>query len=623
MKRFICALLAVLLVVCLLPAAAFATQETYKVGKITASGSTFVNDGGSYKTTLSQAAVYDDYGNKTSLSATATTLYTSSTLSSATKLTTEPQAGTTYYFAIRVRLGEQATGRIYGYDASAIRSNSSVTIDGYDVKNETVKEGDGGTYIQLICAATKKASPVKITGLKVTGNSYRFISSECYIDDPSATLVTEQDEPKWEVYSPLYTDAKCENKLKTAPEAGQTYYVFLRFNPKNVNYKDAITAANTSIDVKGYTDGKFVKTDISATEIYVYISLKYADTAAAKPKLTKITFRSNGFRQDSSLGTYFPTDPKVTTWSDKGAVDINEEISCFYTDSACSQPLKTAPTVGKTYYFTITLNHEAGAFENAISSAASEIGITDFSDSKVVSAKSNGDRGVLVLCSGKYMGDQRKLLGIELTATGLRHDTSLGVYFPSISNLSGITDMKKQYMEHSVSRLHKDSACTQDLKTAPEAGQTYYFFITLKHAEGDYENAITNSDSSVKITGFSDCKVVKAEYAPGYGTRVYISARYDKASASSGAITTTPDGTITNPDGTITVPDGTTAPIETDATEPQKDPVATKEAATEASVQPSNAMPWWGLLIIVTVACLILGGTAIAIVLLLKKKQTP
>ena len=66
--------------------------------------------------------------------------------------------------------------------------------------------------------------------------------------------------------------------------------MFLRFKPKNVNYKDAITAANTSIDVKGFTDAKFVKTDISATEIYVYISLKYADTAAAKPKLTKITF---------------------------------------------------------------------------------------------------------------------------------------------------------------------------------------------------------------------------------------------------------------------------------------------------------------------------------------------
>ena len=517
-------LLAVLLVVCLLPTAAFATFATPKVFRITASGSAFVNDGGSYKTTLSQAKVYDNSGDKINLSVTATALYTSSALSSATKLTTEPQVGATYYFAIRVRLGEKETGRIFGYDASAILGNSSVTIDGYDVKKETVKEGDGGGYIQLICSATKKAQLVNITGLKVTGNSYEYISYTCYIDDPSATLVTEKGELFFDSYSALCTDAKCENKLKTAPEAGKTYYMFLRFKPKNVNYKDAITAANTSIDIKGYTDAKIVKTDISASNIDVYISLKYADTAAAKPKLTKITFRSNGFRQDSSLGTYFPTDPKVTTWSDKGIVDMNEEISCFYTDSACSQPLKAAPTVGKTYYFTITLNHEAGAFENAISSAASEIGITDFSDCKVVSAKSIGDRGVLVLCSGKYMGEQRKLIGIELTATGLRHDTSLGVYFPSISNLSGITDMRKQYMEYSVSRLHKNSACTQDLKTAPEDGQTYYFFVTLKHAEGDYENAITNGNSSITITGFSDCKVVKAENAPGYGTRVYCSA---------------------------------------------------------------------------------------------------
>ena len=235
--------------------------------------------------------------------------------------------------------------------------------------------------------------------------------------------------------------------------------------------KYAITAANTSIDVKGFTDGKFVKTDIGISRIDVYISLKYIDTAAAKPKLVEITFTSDGIRQDSSLGTYFPADPKVTARSDKGTLDMNEEISCFYTDSACSQQLKAAPTVGKTYYFTITLNHEAGAFENAISSVDSEIGINDFSDCKVVSAKSNGDRGVLVLCSGKYMGEQRKLIGIELTATGLRHDTSLGVYFPSISKLSGITDLRKQYMEHSVSRLHKDSACTQDLKTAPEDGR--------------------------------------------------------------------------------------------------------------------------------------------------------
>lgn len=166
MKRFICALLAALLVVCLLPTAAFAAGETHKVFRITASGSTFVNDGGSYKTTLSQVAVYDDYGDKINLAASTTALYTSSTLSSATKLTSEPQVGGTYYFGIRVRLGEKETGKIYGYDAAGIRSRSSVTIDGYDVKNESVKEGDGGVYIQLICSATKKAPPVNITALR-------------------------------------------------------------------------------------------------------------------------------------------------------------------------------------------------------------------------------------------------------------------------------------------------------------------------------------------------------------------------------------------------------------------------------------------------------------------------
>ena len=574
------------------------------------------------------AAAYDTNGKKTGLNVSATELYTSSALSSATKLTTEPQVGTTYYFAIRVRLGEKETGRIYGYDTSAILNGSSVTIDGYDVKKETLKEGDSGVYIQLICSATKKAPPVNITGLKVTGNSYRFISGECYIADPSATLVTEQDEPKWDVYSPLYTDANCENELKTVPEVGQTYYMYLRFKPKNVNYKDAITAANTSIDVKGYTDGKFVKTDISATRIDVYISLKYADTAAAKPKLVKITFTSDGIRQDSSLGTYFPANPSLYTRSDLGLVDMNEEISCFYTDSACSQPLKAAPTVGMTYYFTITLNHEAGAFENAISSAASDIGIKDFTDCKVVSAKSIGDRGVLVLCSGKYIGEQRKLLGIELTATGLRHDTSLGVYFPVISNLACQTDMRKQYMERTVSRLHKNSACTQDLTTAPEDGQTYYFFVTLRHGDGDYENAITNGNSSIQITGFSDCKVVKAEFAPGYGTRVYCSATYGKP-AKPPVETTAPATKPTAPTESIapTAPTESIAPTEptesiapTDPTAPTETTAPT-EAATEESVQPSNEMPWWGLLIIVTVACLILGGTAIAITIILKKKK--
>jgi hypothetical protein len=298
--------------------------------------------------------------------------------------------------------------------------------------------------------------------------------------------------------------------------------------------------------------------------------------------------------------------------------------------------LKAAPTVGKTYYFTITLNHEAGAYENAISSAASEIGITDFSDSKVVSAKSNGDRSVLVLCSGKYMGDQRKLLGIELTATGLSHDTSLGVYFPKISNLACQTDMRKQYMEHYISRLYKNSACTQDLKTAPEDGQTYYFTITLKHAEGEYENAINNSNSSIQITGFSECKVVSAVADPNYGTEVCFSVRYGKATTPP-AVTTPPatvPTVVTEPTETTVV----TEPTETTVvTEPTETTVVTEPTETTVVTEPteedSNAtepvagqperedsgMPWWGLLIIVTVACLILSGAAIVIAIILKK----
>ena len=620
MKRFVCVLLAVFLMLSLLPTAAFAAkdqfEETEQVFKVIASGSAFAKGGVFYKTTLSQAEVYDYSGNKTRLSVTTTELYTSSTLNRATKLSHEPQVGVTYYFGIQVPLSDEETGKTYGYHEGGIRTRSSVTIDGYDVENLTVTEIGGGTSILLTCSATKKASPVKITGLKVTGNSYEYISYTCYIDDPSATLVTEKGELFFDSYSALHTDAKCENKLKTAPEAGKTYYMFLRFNPKNVNYKDAITAAKTSIDVKGYTDAKIVKTDISATKIDVYISLKYADTAAAKPKLTHILFRSNGFRQDSSLGTYFPADPKVTIRSDKGTVDMNTEISCFYTDSACSKQLKAAPTVGKTYYFTITLNHEAGAFENAISSVDSEIGITDFTDCKLVSAKSNGDRGVLVLCSGKYVGEQRKLLGIELTATGLSHDTSLGVYFPSISKLSGITDMRKQYMEHSVSRLYKNSACTKDLKTAPEDGQTYYFTVSLRHGEGDYENAIKNSNSSIQITGFSDCKVVKAEADPGYGTKVYCSVTYGK-SAKPPVETTAPATDPTAPTETIAATEPTESIAATDPTDPTEEDSNATEPVAGQPAQEDSGMPWWGLLIIVAMVC----GTAIAIVLILKKKK--
>ena len=619
MKRFISMLLVFVLVLSLLSTAAFAAEETHKVFRIIASGSAFVNDGGSYKTTLSQVAVYDDYGDKINLAATTTALYTSSTFSAATKLTTEPQVGTTYYFGIRVRLGEKETGKIYGYDASAIRGNSSVTIDGYDVKNETVKEGDGGVYIQLICSATKKAPPVNLTGLKVTGNSYKFINNLPHIGDDSATLVTEKGELKPWGYTPLCTDAECKNKLKTAPEAGKTYYMSYAFNPNNVDYKDAITAANTSIDVKGFTDGKLVKTDIRTSRIEVYISLKYVDTAAAKPKLTSIAFYSDGIRQDSSLGTYFPADPSLYTTSDMGRVDINEEISCFYTDSACSQQLKAAPTVGKTYYFTITLNHEAGAFENAIKIADSKIEMTGFADCKLVSVKSNGDRGVLVLCSGKYIGDQKgKLLGIELTAPGLRHDTNLGVYFPDISKLLCKTDLGSINLGYSISRLYKNSACTQDLETAPEDGQTYYFTITLKHADGEYENAIKNSNSSIKITGFSECKVVSAVADPNYGTEVCFSVRYGKATTPP-AVTTPPatDPTVvTEPTETTVLTEPTETTVATEPTE--EDSNATEPVAGQPEREDSG-MPWWGLLIIVTVACLILGGTAIVIAIILKK----
>jgi hypothetical protein len=497
-----------------------------------------------------------------------------------------------------------------------------VTIDGYDVENLTVTEIGGGTSILLTCSATKKAPPVKITGLKVTGNSYKFINGKPHIADHSATLVTEKGELKPYGYTALYTDAECKKVLKTVPEAGKTYYMIFKFNPNNVYYKDAITAANTSIDVKGYTDGKFVKTDIGASNIDVYISLKYVDPAAAKPKLVEISLKSDGIRQDSSLGTYFPADPSLITWSDIGMVDMNEEISCFYTDSACSKQLKAAPTVGKTYYFTITLNHEAGAFENAIKIADSKIEMTGFADCKLVSAKSNGDRGVLVLCSGKYIGDQKgKLLGIELTSPGLRHDTSLGVYFPDTSNLRCKTDLGSIHLGHSTSRLYKNSACTQDLKTAPEDGQTYYFTVTLKHAEGEYENAIKNSKSSIKITGFSDCKVVKAEIDPKYGTEVYFSVTYAK-SAKPPVETTAPatePTAATEPTETIaaTAPTETTEPIA--ATEPTEEDSNATEPVAGQTEQEDSGMPWWGLLIIVTVACLILGGVAIAIAIILKK----
>lgn len=642
MKRFVCVLLAVFLMLSLLPTAAFAAGEEHKVFEVIASGSAFVKNGSYYKTTLSQEAVYDNYGDKLNLSVTGTVLYTSSTFSRATQLTTEPQVGATYYFGIQVRLSEEETDRMYGYDAAGILSRSSVTIDGYDVKKETVKE-IGGTYVQLICSVTKKAQPVNITGLKVSGNSYEFIANNCHIADHSATLVTEKGELKPYGYTALSTDPERKNILKTAPEPGKTYYMVFKFNPNYVDYKDAITAANTSIDVKGFTDGKFVKTDIRATNIDVYISLKYVDTAAAKPKLVEITFTSDGIRQDSSLGTYFPADPSLYTTSDMGLVDMNEEISCFYTDSACSQQLKAAPALGKTYYFTITLNHEAGAFENAITSANSSIKMEGFSDCKLVSAKSIGDRGVLVLCSGKYIGDQKgKLLGIEMISSGLRHDTSLGVYFPDTQKLLCNTDLGSIPMNCSISRLYKNSACTQDLKTAPEDGQTYYFTITLKHAEGEYENAITNGNSSIQITGFSDCKVVKAEIDPGYGTRVYCSATYGK-SAKPPVETTAPATKPTKPTAPATKP--TEPPVETTApvtkpTEPTEttastEPTETTEpiAPTDPTEEDSNAtepvagqrsqedsgMPWWGLLIIVTVACLVLGGTAIAITIILKK----
>lgn len=78
MKRFVCVLLAVFLMLSLLPTAAFAAkdqfEETEQVFKIIASGSAFAKGGVFYKTTLSQAEVYDYSGNKTRLSVTTTEL---------------------------------------------------------------------------------------------------------------------------------------------------------------------------------------------------------------------------------------------------------------------------------------------------------------------------------------------------------------------------------------------------------------------------------------------------------------------------------------------------------------------------------------------------------------------
>lgn len=46
MKRFVCVLLAVFLMLSLLPTAAFAAAQAYKVGKVTVTGNSFAENGG-------------------------------------------------------------------------------------------------------------------------------------------------------------------------------------------------------------------------------------------------------------------------------------------------------------------------------------------------------------------------------------------------------------------------------------------------------------------------------------------------------------------------------------------------------------------------------------------------
>ncbi len=270
MKRFACALLAALLVACLLPTPSMAA-ETHaslgglpKVGKVTVTGSAFAADGGGYKTTLSTAAAYDTRGIKTGLNVSATELYTASTLSSATKLTTAPKAGTTYYFAIRVRLGDKNNGKIYGYNTSAILSSSSVTIDGYEVKLETLKEGDGGGYIKLICSATKKQSE-KLTGITVTGDGYEYDSElgvyfpknlEFTFNTDSGTAALQRS------YSRFYIDGALTQALKTKPVSGQIYFFVVTVEYEPGAYENAITTENSSVNITGFTDGKVIATKV-------------------------------------------------------------------------------------------------------------------------------------------------------------------------------------------------------------------------------------------------------------------------------------------------------------------------------------------------------------------------
>ena len=74
----------------------------------------------------------------------------------------------------------------------------------------------------------------------------------------------------------------------------------------------------------------------------------------------------------------------------------------------------------------------------------------------------------------------------------------------SLSMISGTSKFKPD--TYSSNSLYTDEACTTSLRNEPELGETYYFNVSVYKA--DTTNNITNSNSNIKINGFSNGKVL-------------------------------------------------------------------------------------------------------------------
>ena len=189
-------------------------------------------------------------------------------------------------------------------------------------------------------------------GVRVIGNGYTKQSSGYELNITEEKLIKEGSGTfSTSGYSALCTDANCETKLDDDPRVGRTYYFRIYF----AYYSDrtyAITDANSTIEIGGFSNGKLVSFQRNGGYLEVVCSVKYGE------EISHVNAVGTGYGYDSDQGGYAPIFSTLEAYTSDGKKVEQEDFVwhyTFYTSASFNSSVKltTEPVNGETYYFAI------------------------------------------------------------------------------------------------------------------------------------------------------------------------------------------------------------------------------------------------------------------------------